>query len=170
MIPSRSSARHLLGVLNDWLAQGARYLVVALSVAMVLAIAWQVLTRVTVNRSPPWTEEIALLMFSWIVLLMIAIGVREHLHVRVDGPLSLLPQTLATAAERLITVFIACIGCYLVWSGTGYLVSMRGSTSQAIRYPYELLYSALPVAATLMVTFALENLFREGALQKSDAP
>jgi TRAP-type transport system small permease protein len=146
--------------LNAVLAAAARAAVVGLVAVMVAAIVWQVLTRAVFNRSPPWTEEVALLAFSWNVLLMVALCAREHLHVRVDLLLTALPARASAIAERLITLLIAAIGAYLVWAGTSYLLEMRGSTSQAIGYPSWLLYAAMPVAATLLLCFALENAVR----------
>lgn len=160
----------IVWTLNAWLAHVTKMLVVAFALGMVLAIAWQVLTRALLSRSPPWTEEVALLMFSWIILLMIAIGVREHLHVRMDSLVTMLPPPFSTVAEKLITLLVVCIGCYLVWSGIGYLAAMRGSTSQAIHYPSELLYSALPVASVLVFSFAIENLLRGRTAAQDVAP
>ena len=170
MPQSKPRALQPLWIVNAWLARCAKALVVALTSAMVAAIAWQVVTRVFANRSPPWTEEIALLMFSWIILLMIAIGVREQLHVRVDALIAILPRAIANIAERVIALLVTCIGCYLIWSGTSYLAAMRGSTSQAIRYPSELLYVALPISGLLVFLFALENLMRGGVPSSDTDP
>lgn len=176
LVQSRRSggvARRLLQLawsLNAALARTARALVVGLVGVMVAAIVWQVLTRVAFNRSPPWTEEVALLAFSWTVLLMVALCVREHLHVRIDLLLNALPAPTAAAAERAIMLLVAGIGAYLLWAGTSYLTEMLGSTSQAIRYPSWLLYSAMPVAATLLLCFGLENAIRGVPSQRDRTP
>lgn len=160
---------HALCRLDAGLARTARALVVALAAVMVAAIVWQVLTRGLLGRSPPWTEEVALLAFGWIVLLMTAIGVREHLHVRLDTLVLALPARARRLAEAAICLLVAAIGGYLVWAGWGYLVEMRGSTSQAIKYPTELLYAAVPVSCALMALFALENAIR-GRPAEAGAP
>ena len=161
---------HLAWGLNAALAGAARAAVVGLVAVMVASIVWQVLTRAVFNRSPPWTEEVALLTFSWTVLLMVALCAREHLHVRVDLLLNALPRRAAAAAERLIMLLVAGIGGYLVWSGSSYLLEMRGATSQAIGYPSWLLYGAMPVAATLLLCFALENAVRGVPSTREPAP
>ena len=160
---SGSVARRLLQwawCVNAVLARAARVAVVGLVAVMVGSIVWQVLTRAVFNRSPPWTEEVVLLAFSWTVLLMVALCAREHLHVRVDLLLTALPPRAAAVGERLIMLLVAAIGAYLVWAGSSYLLEMRGATSQAIRYPSWLLYAAMPVSATLLLCFALENAVR----------
>lgn len=147
----------LLRRLNHRLARAAQAAVALLVFAMVAAITWQIITRALLGKSPPWTEEVALLMFGWVVLLMTAVCTRERMHLRADLLLDLLPGAWRPAAEALISMLSAAIGAYLLWSGVLYLLEMRGSTSQAIRYPSEWLYAAVPVSATLLTLFALEN-------------
>lgn len=160
-----SRGAELLSRLNVLLSRAIKMVVVAQAIIMVTAIMLQVATRVALNWSPPWTEEIALLMFGWIVMLMFAIGVREHLHVRVDALVKALPVGPGALLERLIQAVTGCVAAYLLWAGYDYLVEMRGSTSNAIRYPMEWLYLSLPVSGLLMLLFALENVLRGGRAQ-----
>lgn len=150
----------LLWRLNALLAALIAVAAAAMCLIMVSCIVLQVVSRVATGGSPPWTEEIALLMFGWIVLLMIAIGVRENAHVRVAALIGCLPERAGNAAERMIRVLIGAVAIYLFWAGSGYLVDMSGSTSAAIRYPIELLYAAMPVSAAIMALFALESAIR----------
>ncbi len=150
----------MLSRFNAWLAWVVKMLVVAQATVMVTTIVLQVATRVVLNWSPPWTEEVSLLMFGWIVMLMTAIGVREHLHVRVDALAKALPHRSSAILERLIHAITAGVAAYLLWAGYDYLVEMRGSTSNAIRYPMELLYLSLPLSGLLMLLFAGENVLK----------
>lgn len=151
---------HAAAAGNALLASAARALVVALVGIMVASIVWQVVTRAVFNRSPPWTEEVALLAFGWIVLLMLALCTREHLHVRVDLLLTALPERASRWVERAIALLVAGIAAYLLWAGSSYLMEMRGATSQAVKYPSWLLYGALPVTAAMLFLFAAENALR----------
>ena len=109
-------------------------------------------------------------MFTWIVMLMVAVGVREHLHVRVDALIKALPASMAAVAERILSMLIAAIGGYLVWSGLDYLREMHGATSAAIRYPAELLYASMPVASVLICLFAIENAVRGDRAKQVASP
>lgn len=155
-----SEAAAALYRLNAVLARAVKVAVVVLAGVMVTAIGLQVATRATVNWSPPWTEEVALLMFGWIVMLMIAVGIREHIHVRVDALVAVLPPRPAAILDRAIHGIVACIAAYLLWAGYDYFSEMRGSTSNAIRYPMELLYLSPPVSGLLMLLFAVENVLK----------
>ena len=60
-----------------WIAAGTALAVRALTLAMLAVLAYQVFMRSALARPPSWTEEVALLGFSWAVLLGIANGVRD---------------------------------------------------------------------------------------------
>lgn len=135
----------------------ARTLVCVLAVAMLCSILLQACMRTMLNWAPPWTEELSLLMFAWIVLLMMALCVRENIHVRVDILMGLLPEKVTESVNRAVFGLIALVAVYMFWSGFSYLMETRGSTSNAIRYPMELLYTAMPVASVLVGLFSLEN-------------
>lgn len=154
------STLKLLWRINAGLAFAAKLAVVVFATIMVMSIAIQVATRALLNWSPPWTEEIALLMFAWIIFFMIAVGVREHLHVRVDMLIERLAPPVADLAQRATSVLIAGVGAYLVWSGIDYLLETRGAVSAAIRYPSEILYASVPVSGILLLLFSLEIAIR----------
>lgn len=146
-----------LARLNNGLANAVRWLVTAQALVMICAVLWGVFTRVALSRSPPWSEELALLMFTWIILLMTAAAVREFSHIRLDSLLALLPDSLSNIADRVISFVMAALGAYLLWSGIDYLDETSGMRSAAIRYPTEMLYASMPVASALMILYGLER-------------
>jgi TRAP-type transport system small permease protein len=140
------------------LAAAVRGLVFLLTSIMLAALALQVAMRYLLGQALSWTEEIALGCFSWTVLLAIALGVRESIHVRMDLLVDLLPPPLRRAAEQAILLLVAALGGFIAWSGTAYVLDARGGTSAAIGYPTGWLYAAAPVGGVLIVLFALEKM------------
>lgn len=64
----------------------SRLLIHGGSVALVLVtgiISWQVFGRFVLNSSPSWTEQAALLLMIWYVMLGAAAGVKEGFHIRI---------------------------------------------------------------------------------------
>ena len=147
---------HLRAV-NDATSRLLRFVVTTLAGVMLASVLLAVFTRVAFKHSPPWSEEIALLTFGWIILLMTAAGVRDFSHARLDSLVKLLPETLRRAADRLIAALIVGVGVYLLWAGHDYLTEMGGSRSAAMRYPMEILYASLPVASVLIVLYGIER-------------
>jgi TRAP-type C4-dicarboxylate transport system permease small subunit len=121
---------------------------------MVGCIALQVVMRYVVGRTPSWTEELAVLMFSWSVMGGLALGVREGFHVRLDILINLAPPGARPWAERAIEAVTAAFGFFLAWSGWRFLELTGGSVSAAIGYPIELLHVLAPVAGALIGVFA----------------
>jgi TRAP-type C4-dicarboxylate transport system permease small subunit len=132
-------------------------LVAALAI-MLVCIALQVVMRYVFGNAPSWSEELALLMFSWCIMGGIALGVREGFHVRLDVLINALPSPLRRGMETAIEAATALFGAYLTWSGLRFVDVTSGSVSAAIGYPIELLHALAPIAGGLICLFAVWRL------------
>jgi TRAP-type C4-dicarboxylate transport system permease small subunit len=139
-------------------AAGAALLVRALTLAMLAVLSYQVFMRSVLSKPPSWTEEAALLAFSWAVLLGIAVGVREGIHVRMDLVLDALPASVRPWLERAILLGVAFVGGFLAWAGWHYMVEAVGTTSAATAYPMPLLYASAVACGALVTVFGFERL------------
>jgi TRAP-type C4-dicarboxylate transport system permease small subunit len=156
------------------LARGAALLTrasIGLAAALMLtAITYQVVMRYVFGDTPSWSEELAVLLFSWTVLGGLALGVHEGWHVR----LTLLPERLPHGgrilAERLTDAVTAALGLFLAWSGWRFLDITAGSVSAAIGYPIEILNALALVAGALMALFGLERALRPGGALPAEEP
>ena len=145
---------------------------IALSAALMLgAITYQVVMRYVFGDTPSWSEELAVLLFSWSVLGGLALGVHEGWHVRLTLLPDLLPRGLRILAERATDAITAALGIFLAWSGWRFLDITSGSISAAIGYPIEILNVLAPIAGVLVALFALERALRPGgALPAAEQP
>jgi TRAP-type C4-dicarboxylate transport system permease small subunit len=139
-------------------AAALRWSLIAAIALMLACIALQVVMRYLFGNALSWSEELALLMFSWAALGGLALGVREGFHVRLTLLLEPLPAGARPWAERAIELLTAALGAYLVWSGWRYVDITRGGTSAAIAYPIELLHGIAPLAGLFVLLFAVERL------------
>lgn len=140
------------------LAAAVRGLVVALVAVMLSVLALQVVMRYAFGQALSWSEELALLCFSWSTLLAIALGVRDAVHVRLDLLVMALPTTLARWLDKAVALAVAGVGGFIAWAGQAYVVDSFGATSAAIGYPTAWLYACAPVSGALMLVFAFEHL------------
>jgi len=152
------SAVRVLRAINDVLATTTKAGVVVAVAVMLVSLAAQVFMRYVFGQALSWSEELALLLFSWVVLLMTALGVREGYHVRMDLVAEHLPRRVAAVLAHAIQIGVIVVGAFLVRHGWRYFVETRGSVSAAIGYPIELLHLAAPVTGVLITCFALERL------------
>jgi len=143
--------------LLDKLDRLLRGLVVALVAAMLAALALQVGMRYLGGRALSWSEELALLAFTWVVVLASALGIRSGLHARMTMLVDRLPGGAARVMEAVIALLIAALGVAIALTGWEYVQETRGMTSASIGYPIELLHAAAPAFGVLVALFALER-------------
>jgi len=143
---------------NNLAAAAVKLLVVVMVLAMLAALSGQVLLRYAFNITLSWSEELSLGLFTWTVLLMAALGVREGFHVRMSLAIQRLPRGPRLRAEQAIHFATTAVGCFLAWSGWRYFADTHGTTSAAIGYPIELLHASALACGVLIALFALEAL------------
>ncbi len=143
----------------DFAGAALRWSLVAAVAVMLGCIALQVVMRYVFKHALSWSEELALLAFSWAALGGLALGVREGFHVRLTLLLDPLPAGARAWAERALDLLAAALGAYLAWSGWRYVDITRGGTSAAIAYPIEFLHGIAPIVGVFVLIFALERLF-----------
>jgi len=136
---------------NTWLVR-------LLALLMLGVLGWQVFMRSALSAPPSWSEELALLAFTWAVLLAVAGGVRDGIHVRMDLLLDRLPAAARALMERGLLLATAFVGGFLAWAGARYAAESVGTTSAATAYPMSLLYASAVVCGALILLFALERL------------
>ena len=156
MILAAISSMRALVRFNDLAASVIKVLVVVMVLLMLAALSGQILLRYAFNMALSWSEELALALMTWTVLLMAALGVKEGFHVRMALLIRRLPAQARLRAEQAISLATAAIGVFLAWSGWRYFSETRGSTSAAIGYPNEVLYISALVCGVLIALFALE--------------
>lgn len=155
-----------MGALRDaeaWLAAFVRFAMVTVGVVMVSSLLAGVFFRYVVQDSLAWSDEVAMLCFSWMTLLAAALLVREGGHVRVELIESALPLPMIRGLRILLGLGIFCTGLYMTWSGWNYLELTDGEYSAAIRYPAALRYVSLPVSGVLIMIFSVTHLLASRA-------
>lgn len=143
-----------------WLLRAS---LIAAAAVMLACITIQVVMRYVFGQTPSWSEEVAILMFAWITLGGLALGIHEGFHVRLTLALDALPYAGRAWAERGIDLIAFVFGACLLWSGLRFVEFTRGSVSAAIAYPIELLHGMAPVAGALVCLFAVARVMAGAA-------
>jgi TRAP-type C4-dicarboxylate transport system permease small subunit len=142
----------------DGLARVTILIASASLVGMALVEGWQVFARYVLNNSPSWTEPVALLLMSTVMMLGAAVGTRNDAHfgffIAVDAAPPSLRRTLLSIA-RLIA---AATGLLLaIWGGEllldSWSVPMAGAP-----LPQGLVFLPFSVGGALIAVFAIERL------------
>lgn len=154
--------------LDDMLAKGEEWALVALVTVMSVVVFLQVLYRYFLSQPLYWSEELARYVFVWIALLGAALSVRKKGHFGMDY----LHMKLPAAARGWITGFIYCaMGIViLVLLANGILLVQKtvDQESPAMQISMGWAYACLPIGAALMLIHLLCIIAR-GLAGKSEA-
>ena len=152
------------------LANGLALALAALmAVLMIACLCGEVFFRYVLNHSLPWSEEVALLLFTWAVLLYGAVGVREGFHVRVSVLVDRLPARARLWLERLILLGIAAFGVVMIDAGWDMVERNFNQVAPATRYPLALLYGAVPAMGALILLHAAARILQPADIVRDGA-
>jgi TRAP-type C4-dicarboxylate transport system permease small subunit len=156
-----------LGRLAAIVAALTRGSIAIAGVLMVVLITYQVVMRYVVGAASSWSEELAVLFFSWSVMAGLALGVHEGWHVRLTLLPDALPAGVRRWTERATDAVTCALGVFIVVSGLRFYEITAGSVSAAIGYPIEILNAMAPIAGALVALFAFERVLRPGGVPHS---
>ncbi len=154
---AEQASRGLLRRFNDLIYRTFTVVCAVMLTVMVLTIFMQVLARYVFLASTPWSEEIAVYCFIWVVLLGTSLGVRDHSHLVADvfpdnlGPLW---DLALTALSHALVMVVALV---FLWYGADYARLGLTRLSFSMGFPMFYIYVVLPISGAAMVLFLLER-------------
>lgn len=129
---------------------------VALLTTMIGLIMFQILGRYVFNYSISWSEEAAIFVQIWIVMLGAGLAMRNRNHIGIDLVVSRLPavaRVLLKSASFLLSVWFLLV---LIVGSFGLISLGMIIKSTALQLPMAVPYAALPIGMSyLLLEFAL---------------
>jgi TRAP-type C4-dicarboxylate transport system permease small subunit len=114
----------------------------------------QVLMRYFLGAPPSWTEELAIILFTWLVLLYATVGLREGFHVAIETVPASWPR-LRRWADRWVAALAGVFGWITLTAGLAYVTRTGGQKTAALQIPIEVLYLSVPVCGALFILHAV---------------
>lgn len=125
----------------------------------------QIIYRQILNSPLVWSEELAILLFVYIGLLGISMGIKKKQHVYIDFLYKKFPEKFRKIADVFINVvvFLSITGMIVI----GYKVFLRKRIFEliALKISAGWMYIALPLIGILMLIRFIQSIFqsqREG--------
>lgn len=141
------------------LVEYAGFVIVA---GMTVLTLIQVFFRYIVENSLSWSEEIALYLFIWSVMLGASIGVKRRFHVAVSFIHDRLPAGLRQVLDLVLLLLIGYFALVMVTEGYDVATRFVSQLSPATRIPMGYVYASVPVSGALIllhvVTHVMETL------------
>jgi TRAP-type C4-dicarboxylate transport system permease small subunit len=144
-----------------WLKRGSDGLAIALFVAILVLVNFQILCRFVLSISVPWTEEVSRLIFLWLAYLGAAIGVREGTLIVIDT----LPLVLGPRARRWLSIAVRAVSLvvivFLFAASIPLVRSVWPTTLATVDWISNgWAYLAFTVSFALMAIYAVAPMFR----------
>lgn len=149
----------MIGHLLEQFCKVLRVLIGALTMALAIPVAAQVLARYTgIIPVYLWTEELATFIFVWIVMIgsMIAVWDGTHFNVEVTpaakSPLGILLQ------KGFVLVLLMLFGALFAWYGIEYTKFGSIQNSVMMRANMAITHVSVPIAGAVWALFAAYRL------------
>lgn len=126
---------------------------IAIIYVMLGLLVTQVLMRYFLGAPPSWTEELAIVLFTWLVLLYATVGLREGFHVAIETVPAGWPR-LRRWADRWVAALAGLFGWVTFIAGLAYVARTGGQKTAALQIPIEVLYISVPVCGALFILHA----------------
>ena len=136
-------------------------LVMLVMAVLVLDVLWQVFTRLVLRNPSTGTEELAMFMLIWVVLLGAAVALNRGAHLGIDYFVSKLPARTRVFTEVIVFFCIAAFSfLVMVVGGIDLVTSMLelGQESPALRVKMGYVYLAVPISGSFLTLYAIIGL------------
>jgi TRAP-type C4-dicarboxylate transport system permease small subunit len=118
-----------------------------------------VFSRYVLHSTFTWYDEIARLLFVWIVFLGAAVGVRRSGHFRLQLVVDRLPRGLRRAADIFGVLAIMLFGGVLIEQGWTLVELGQFQQTPVMGLSKAYVYASMPVGGALTILYSLRHLW-----------
>ncbi|TFH87189.1 TRAP transporter small permease [Billgrantia azerbaijanica] len=137
-----------------WVTFAMEQLIAVILVALIVSVSANVIGRSLLNHSLPWADELARMLFIWLIFIGAAAAFVRYEHIAVDLLVRKLRPRAAYALYLLQHLIIAGLMGVILWGG--YLVMSRSTGRTAILgVPWNLINVSLVLCAAFIALVAL---------------
>lgn len=135
------------------------YFLIVIVAAMVIAVFWQVITRIVIQSPAVWTEETSTYLLMWCGVIGAAYAYGEKAHVGMEYFAQKLNRRNGIILELIITILATYFAYTVLLSGGINFVQnafMNHQTTPTMNIPTGYMYLCLPISGVFILTFCLE--------------
>jgi len=135
-------------------------LLLVMMVALCADVFLGVFSRYVLRSTFTWYDEIARLLFVWMVFLGAAVGVRQAGHFRLHLVIDRFPPGLRRATELLGVFAIMLFGAVLVQQGWKLVELGQFQQTPVMGLSKRYIYASMPAGGVLIILYSLPHLWR----------
>lgn len=133
---------------------------IACVAAIIIVVFGQVVMRYGLQDVPPWTEELARMIFTWIIFIGATVAYRRKAHIVIDIVLIRLAGTSRRVIDTVILIAIAVFLGFALVQGVHGMWLARAELSPVMRTSMPLVLLPIPTSAAIMLIYVLADLWR----------
>jgi TRAP-type transport system small permease protein len=153
-------------VLARALSQVVEGLLLVMMVLLCLDVFLGVFSRYVMARTFTWYDEIARLLFVWIVFLGAAVGVRRSAHFRLHLVLDRFPTGIRRVANVVGVLVLMGFGLLMIQQGWKLVELGQFQRTPVMGLSKQYVYASVPAGGALIILYSLPLLWR--ALRGAD--
>lgn len=142
------------------LSQVVEGLLLVMMVVLCADVFLGVFSRYVMARTFTWYDEIARLLFVWIVFLGAAVGVRRAAHFRLHLVVDRFPPALRRATELVGVLVLMGFGLLLIQQGWKLVELGQFQRTPVMGLSKQYVYASVPAGGALIILYSLPHLWR----------
>jgi tripartite ATP-independent transporter DctM subunit len=147
-----------LDLLVDWISQGVA---AALVVAEITILFVGVIFRYVLDRPLIWSQELAGILFLWLVSLGAVIALRRGEHMRMTVVVGRLPRHRQRFLTRISGMIVAVFTIEIIVPGISYMIEQQAITTPTLHIPGSWEVGGQLAALAMLFYVALRQLFAD---------
>jgi TRAP-type C4-dicarboxylate transport system permease small subunit len=125
-------------------------------VALTVIVSLQVFNRFVLKTPLAWSEDLAMLLFQWVVFLGAALGVKRMRHFGIELVVRKFPETMRRWVELLTPVVMAIVAFVMIVQGWTILTFNRNRTYPTMDLTYIWAFLPIPPAGVLILIYLVQ--------------
>lgn len=142
------------------LSQFVEGLLLVMMVVLCADVFLGVFSRYVIGRTFTWYDEIARLLFVWIVFLGAAVGVRRTAHFRLHLVIDRLGPTGRRLAHAVGVLVLIGFGLVLIQQGWKLVELGQFQRTPVMGLSKQWIYASVPTGGILIILYSLPHLWR----------
>lgn len=137
-----------------WLTLAMEHVIATLLVALIISVSANVIGRAVLNHSLPWADELARMLFIWLIFIGAAAAFARYEHIAVDFLVRRLKPRAAHVLYLFQHLMITALMGVIIWGG--FLVLSRSTGRTAILgVPWNFVNVSLVLCAVFIAAVAI---------------
>jgi len=143
--------------MTKFLRNIVEHLCFLLVIVLSVVVFFQVFNRFILKGPWAWSEELAMLLFQWVVFLGAAVGVKRMNHFGIDLVVEKLPGNIRHFTELIVPFAIGTIAVTLIIEGFKLLKLTQFQLYTTMPFSHAWATAAMPVSGLLMILYLIRH-------------